>query len=164
MGCHLISYERGKEVAGPVRERAQGWEVIGARSLAEIVFYRPSRSRRTKSLQESAFLRHPNDSPEFRSPPTRSPPTRSPPRLAAERLHCSSKRHCGCERSQIAVVEFVKIGTCQNSFTTLRVPLLLSLSSPEHARSNLPRERARTRKRKEEKGTARKGTEAKWRV
>lgn len=33
MGCHLISHERGKEVAVYVRARIQGWEVIGARSL-----------------------------------------------------------------------------------------------------------------------------------
>ena len=44
MGCHLISYERGKEVAVYVRARIQGWEVIGAQSFAQIVFYRPSRS------------------------------------------------------------------------------------------------------------------------
>lgn len=44
MGCHLISQERGKEVAVFVRARRQGWEVIGARSLAQIAFYRLSRS------------------------------------------------------------------------------------------------------------------------
>lgn len=60
MGCHLISHERGKEVPVYVRARTQGWEVRGARSLAQIVFYRPSRfalaGRRDDRDQVGRFL------------------------------------------------------------------------------------------------------------